>query len=60
VSRVASIETFIVTLPRDTPYLGPLGAGEQVNPRGYVVRRGNGTIYPVVVRSSYGSRRTMA
>jgi L-alanine-DL-glutamate epimerase-like enolase superfamily enzyme len=51
VSRVASIETFIVTLPRDTPYLGPLGAGEEVNSRGYVVRRGNGTIYPVVDRS---------
>jgi len=51
VSRVASIETFIVTLPRDTPYLGPLGAGERVNARGYVVRRGNGTIYPVVDRS---------
>jgi galactonate dehydratase len=51
VSRVASVETFIVTLPRDTPYLGPLAADEHVNSRGYVVRRGNGTIYPVVDRS---------
>jgi L-alanine-DL-glutamate epimerase-like enolase superfamily enzyme len=51
VSRVASIETFIVTIPRDTPYLGPLAADERVNARGYVVRRGNGTIYPVVDRS---------
>jgi galactonate dehydratase len=51
VSRVASIETFIVTIPRDTPYLGPLGPGEQINARGYVVRRGNGTIYPTVDRS---------
>ncbi|MBB6091306.1 galactonate dehydratase [Povalibacter uvarum] len=50
-SRVASIETFIVTLPRDTPYLGPLAAGEHINTRGYVVRRGNGTIYPTVDRS---------
>lgn len=50
-SRVASVETFIVTIPRDTPYLGPLAAGERVNMRGYVVRRGNGTIYPVVDRS---------
>lgn len=50
-SRVASIETFIVTLPRDTPYLGPLAAGERINTRGYVVRRGNGTIYPTVDRS---------
>jgi galactonate dehydratase len=51
VSRVAAVETFIVTLPRDTPYLGPLAAGEGVNSRGYIVRRGNGTIYPVVDRS---------
>jgi galactonate dehydratase len=51
VSRVASIETFIVTVPRDTPYLGPLAADERVNARGYVVRKGNGTIYPVVDRS---------
>jgi galactonate dehydratase len=49
--RIASVETFIVTLPRDTPYLGPLAAGEQVNDRGYVVRKGNGTIYPTVDRS---------
>jgi galactonate dehydratase len=51
VSRVASVETFIVTIPRDTPYLGPLAPGESVNSRGYVVRKGNGTIYPTVDRS---------
>jgi L-alanine-DL-glutamate epimerase-like enolase superfamily enzyme len=51
VTRVAAIETFIVTIPRDTPYLGPLAPDERVNARGYVVRRGNGTIYPVVDRS---------
>ncbi len=50
-SRVAAVETFIVTLPRDTPYLGPLAPDERVNARGYVVRRGNGTIYPLVDRS---------
>lgn len=50
-SRVAAIDTFIVTIPRDTPYLGPLAVGESVNSRGYIVRRGNGTIYPVVDRS---------
>ncbi len=49
--RVARVETYIVTLPRDTPYLGPLGPGESVNARGYIVRRGNGTIYPTVDRS---------
>lgn len=50
-NRIAAIDTFIVTLPRDTPYLGPLGPGETVNARGYIVRRGNGTIYPTVDRS---------
>ena len=49
--KVATVETFIVTSPRDTPYLGPLGPGESVNARGYVVRKGNGTIYPTVDRS---------
>lgn len=49
--RIARVETFIVTVPRDTPYLGPLGPGESVNARGYLVRRGNGTIYPTVDRS---------
>ena len=43
----ASVETFIVSLPRDVPYLGPLGPGEAVNAKGYFVRRGNRTIYPV-------------
>lgn len=50
-AAVASVETFVVTLPRDIPYLGPLGFGETVNARGYIVRRGNGTIYPTVDRS---------
>jgi L-alanine-DL-glutamate epimerase-like enolase superfamily enzyme len=49
--QVVKVETFIVTLPRDTPYLGPLGPGESVNARGYIVRQGNGTIYPTVDRS---------
>lgn len=48
---VVKVETFIVSLARETPYLGPLGPGETVNPRGYIVRRGNGTIYPTLDRS---------
>ncbi|WP_256643617.1 mandelate racemase/muconate lactonizing enzyme family protein [Stenotrophomonas sp. 9(2022)] len=50
-SAVTRVETFILTVPRSTPYLGPLGAGERVNTRGYLVRRGNGTLYPTVDRS---------
>jgi L-alanine-DL-glutamate epimerase-like enolase superfamily enzyme len=45
-ARIARVETFIVSLPRDVPYLGPLGPGERINERGYLVRRGNRTIYP--------------
>jgi L-alanine-DL-glutamate epimerase-like enolase superfamily enzyme len=49
--RIVSVETFIVTVPRNVPYLGPLGPGESPNSRGYIVRAGNGTIYPMVDRS---------
>ena len=49
--RIRSIEPIVVALPRDTPYLGPLGPGETVNARGYFVRRGNRTIYPTIDRS---------
>jgi galactonate dehydratase len=45
-NAIRSVETFIVSLPRDVPYLGPLGPGETVNAKGYFVRRGNRTIYP--------------
>ena len=55
-STVRSIEAFAVSMPRDVPYLGPLGPGESVNAKGYIVRRGNRTIYPssdmsVIVRA---------
>ena len=50
-ATVARVECFVVTLPRDVPYLGPLGAGERVTERGYVVRQGNRTLYPTVDRS---------
>src|SRR4051794_25152537 len=43
---IREVETWVVSLPRDVPYLGPLRQGETVNSRGYIVRRGNGTIYP--------------
>jgi len=45
-ATIRAIETFVVSLPRDTPYLGPLGPGEEVNAKGYFVRRGNRTLYP--------------
>lgn len=46
VDAIDSVETFIISIPRDVPYLGPLKDGEAINARGYLVRRGNRTIYP--------------
>lgn len=43
---IRTVETFIVSIPRDVPYLGPLREGEAVNAKGYVIRRGNRSIYP--------------
>ena len=48
---VARVESFIITIPRDTPYLGALRAGEEANARGYFVRKGNRTVYPTVDRN---------
>ena len=49
--RVAGVESFVLTLPRDDPYLGPLGPGEAVNAKGYFVRSSNRTVYPTFDRS---------
>jgi galactonate dehydratase len=43
---IRSVESFIISIPRDTPYLGPLGPGESINPRGYLIRQGNRAIHP--------------
>lgn len=50
-SRVAKVEAFILTVPRDEPYLGALREGEEPNARGYFVRKGNKTVYPIMDRS---------
>ena len=49
--KIKTVETFIISIPRDTPYLGALGPGERVTERGYLIRQGNGTIYPTTDRS---------
>lgn len=46
VPTISSVEPIVVSLPRDVPYLGPLGPGESINEKGYFVRRGNRSIYP--------------
>ncbi len=43
---IRKVETFVISIPREIPYLGPLRPAETVNSRGYFVRQGNGTIYP--------------
>lgn len=50
-SAIASIDVYEVRIPQDETYLGTLGPGEEVNARGYFVRRGNRTIYPAAMRS---------
>jgi hypothetical protein len=49
--RIESVSAFVVEIPRDVPYLGPLRPGEFVNRRGYIVRQGNRTLYPTADRS---------
>lgn len=46
VDAIVKVETFIISIPREVPYLGPLKSGEAINERGYLVRKGNRTIYP--------------
>jgi len=50
-ARVAKVEAFSITIPREEVYLGALRPGEAVNAQGYFVRAGNRTVYPVFDRS---------
>lgn len=50
-SKVVKVDTFVLAVPRDEPYLGSLRPGETINSRGYFVRNGNRTVYPTVDRS---------
>ncbi|MYC94124.1 MAG: mandelate racemase/muconate lactonizing enzyme family protein [Caldilineaceae bacterium SB0661_bin_32] len=46
-ATVSSIKLFPLRIPRDVPYLGPLEEDNRPNPKGYIVRPGNRTVYPV-------------
>ncbi len=46
-TTVTSVELFPLRIPRDVPYLGPLEEGNRPNEKGYIVRPGNRTVYPV-------------
>ncbi len=43
---IKTVETFIVSIPRDVPYLGPVGEGDRLTDNGYLIRGGNKSIYP--------------
>jgi L-alanine-DL-glutamate epimerase-like enolase superfamily enzyme len=51
IDPIRRVEARILTIPRDTPYMGALRPGEEPNSSGYFVRKGNGTVYPTVDRS---------
>lgn len=48
---IKSISAYTLTQPRDIPYLGAARPGEEPNDKGYLVRKGNRTVYPTFDRS---------
>ncbi len=48
---ITKVETFIINIPRDTPYLGAARPGEEPNAQGYLVRKDNRTLYPTSDKS---------
>ena len=51
IDPVVRVEPFVLTIPRETPYLGALRPGESANDKGYFVRKGNRTVYPAFDRN---------
>lgn len=48
---IRKVQAFTLTQPRDVPYLGAARPGEAPNAKGYLVRKGNKTVYPTFDRS---------
>ncbi len=48
---IESIETYFFEAPREDLFLGPLGPGDVMTDRGYLIRQFSGTVYPVADRS---------
>ena len=46
-ATISSIELYPLRIPREVPYLGPLEEENRPNLKGYIVRPGNRTVYPV-------------
>lgn len=45
--RIAHIEAYPITIPREVPYLGPLESHLKLDEKGHFVRPGNQTVYSV-------------
>lgn len=50
-SKVISLKAFVLSVPRDEPYLGSLKPGEEPNEKGYFVRKKNRTVYHIADRT---------
>lgn len=46
-TAIQSVESFAISIPRETPYLGALESGTTANEHGYFVRPGNQSIYSI-------------
>lgn len=44
---IKKVETFPISIPRETPYLGKLQDGNAPNEKGYFIRPGNASIYSI-------------
>lgn len=51
-AKIKDVQTFIVRIPRDVPYLGPLDKGQVANEKGYFIRAGNASVYSIYDQST--------
>jgi len=48
---IQDISVFPISIPRDTPYLGPLESGVKPSEKGYIIRPGNRSVYSIYDQS---------
>jgi L-alanine-DL-glutamate epimerase-like enolase superfamily enzyme len=51
-AKIKDVQTYIVRIPRDVPYLGPLDQGQIANEKGYFIRAGNASVYSIYDQST--------
>ena len=47
IETIQDITVFPISIPRDTPYLGPLEDGNKPSEKGYIIRPGNRSVYSI-------------